>query len=301
MKLRIVLVVITGCLVSMFNACGPAGDSGGSSDGGSNGVASANNIAAFKPYYDWSRGAGRCVSCHSSQSAQKQAPLFADADVNVAYSDAKKKLVLTAPETSSLIEHAGSGHCGSICAAANVATVTPLVTAWAQAELASSTDNTGAATIKYTTASVSLPSTIPVLASNAQPAVVRFELSQMSPTHPALTNAVLEVEVQRTSDSTPTTYRFNRVKIAGNTAAVSVKGIHVYLKAPGASGVGAEDPNQGMGWVSVQATAPTFARPATLPATPLGATPVTSTAINSAKRAGTGQVDVITIGIENLQ
>ena len=294
MKLRIFLVVFTGFLTSMFNACAPAGSVAGDASSSSSGGANTAGLSAYKAVYDWSRSA-KCSSCHNAG----QAPFFAADDFNKAYTEAKKALNLTAVDTSTLIEHAGSGHCGSICAASNIAVVKPLVEAWAAAELSGPDTGTNAASVKYTTVSMKMPATIPNLNSNAQPAVVRFELSQMQPAHPALTNAILEVEVQR---ATPTTYRLNRVKIAGNTAAVMVKGIHVYIKPDGSSGLGSEDANQGMGWVSVQATAPTFARPATLPATPLGATPVTSGAINAAVRAtATGASDAITIGIENLQ
>lgn len=295
MKLRIVLVLVTGCLVSMFNACAPAGDAG-SSDGGSNSPASNGaGLAAFKAVYDWSRTA-KCSTCHNSTS-----PAFTQSDFNLAYAAAKTKLDLSNVDSSPLILKAGNGHCAtSTCTGDDkIAAIKPLVEAWARAESAGGKSDTTQSAVKYQTSTVNMPANIPALNSNAATAVIRFELSQMQPAHPALGNAILEIEVRK---ATSTTYRLDRAKLVGNTAAVMVKGIHVYIKPQGAPGVGTEDTNQGMGWVSVQATAPTFARPATLPTTPLGATPVTNGAINAAVRTTTtGVNDVITIGFENLQ
>ena len=231
-----------------------------------------------------------CAMCHG----HFQVPLFAVADPAAAYQAAIGLLNKTDPANSLFASYAGNNHCGqTICSdAAVVPTVKMYMQQWAAAENGGGTSvPTGP---KYLTGEVAVPANLPSLMS-ATPAVMRFNLSTLNPTFAAFSGAVLEIEIQR---SNATTYRLNNVKVAGNSAAVMVTGIHVYVKAAGTAGKGTEDTAQGAGWISVSATAPVFALPNPLPTGPLGATPLSTTSIN-VNQSSTS--DVLTIGIDNLQ
>jgi hypothetical protein len=200
---------------------------------------------------------------------------------------------------------AGNSHCGDQACSnpANVAAIKALVAQWVTAET-SSNNNTGnnggggtpqpPGQAKFLTGSMALPATIPtIMVTN--PAVVRFPLSALNLPVSSLTNAILEVEVQM---SNATTYRFRRPKIVGNSAAVSVKGIHLYIRSATATGIGAEDTSQTLIWNMIDTSAAVFAKPANLPATPLGATPLSTSSVFYPK---VGAGDTITIGFDDLK
>ena len=145
---------------------------------------------------------------------------------------------------------------------------------------------------KYTTAALPIPNPLAAITA-ARPSIMRFELKSFGIA--ALNNALLEIEIQKLN---ATNYRVNRIKIAGNTAAIRIQGVHVFVKPLGAAGIGVEDENQGSLWHTLDATAPVFARPATLPTTPLTATPLSTTALAIQMQSAQ---DAITIGIEAIQ
>jgi hypothetical protein len=240
-------------------------------------------LAAFKSGFYAFAKSQNCVKCH----AAIQAPHFGSPDLATAYSEALPLVDFNNPNASIIPIYAGNGHCADTPCSdpANTDKVKSLLRSWASAELSGGGDISDTPT--YMTASVTLPATIPALTS-ANPGVVRFDLSQLDPAVPVLSGAILEVEIQM---SNATEYRVSRLKIAGNTAAVTISGVHVYIN-------GSEDTSQGSVWNGLSATAPVFALPKTLPTRPLGATPLTTQALNIPLQSAS---DVMTIGIENIQ
>lgn len=298
-------VFVVSLLISLC-ACGaPEHDPNGSFSSSS--VSSQAALAAFQNgFYTFAKNQG-CVKCHASIVH----PNFAAPDVTFAYSEAKGNQIgstvplidFSNPDSSIIITYAGNSHCNDTPCAnpANSDVVKGLLESWAAAEMASSGGGGGGGSspkANYMTTTVALPANIPSITA-ATPGVVRFQLAQLSPAFAALSKAVLEVEIQMV---TPTEYRISRPKIAGNTSAVNVRGLHVYLNTAAnynaTGGSGAEDANQGTFWNSVSATAAVFALPNPLPAKPLGATPLTTTTIQLQVLS---TADVLTIGFDNLQ
>ncbi len=287
-------------LVVGLTGCAQAGESAhsGSSDAGGAAV-NAAGLEAFKTsVYAYANSQG-CVKCHGAIVT----PKFASANLNEAYAAAKSVVDFNAVATSALVVYAGNSHCADqACSSpSNVAAISALVSQWIAGENSSSNNNNNGGTVtpppsqaKFLTGSMALPATIPTIMV-ANPAVVRFPLSALNPPVSSLTNAILEVEVQM---SNATTYRFRRPKIVGNSAAVNVKGVHLYIRPAELTGIGNEDVNQTLIWNMVDVIAAIFAKPATLPATPLGATPLSTSSVFYSK-IGTG--DVITIGFDDLK
>ena len=262
----------------------------------------SSGISAFKTgFYAFANQQG-CVMCHNTLVH----PQFANSDVNVAYSEAKGFIPGTSnplvnfqnPDAATFVTYSSNSHCGETpCQNPNNAnTVKNLIRAWAQAERAGSSPTTTLPTntqkATYLTAAVPVPAKIPSI--NMAPVVYRFQLSALKPAVAVLSNAVFEVEIQYiTSD----TYRISRPKIAGNTAAVKITGIHVYVKTASRSDLGDEDINSGNLWDIISITAPVFTLPNTLPTGPLGATPLDSRALNIPVQSTT---DVMTIGFDAI-
>lgn len=283
----------------MLTGCQGSPDHKGTETSGIS-TASVEGLEGFKTTFYAFTKSQNCVKCHGSVVS----PYFASPDVNVAYDFASKLVDFDNPTASVIATYAGNSHCGDTPCSdpANTPVVKELLTAWAAAENQSAADGDdgdgtepppAAGPPKYITAAVAVPANITGL--NVAPKVMRFQLSQMTSVPASLNRAVLEIEIQTANANT---YRINRIKIGGNTAAVSIRRIHVYVKTAGASGLGVEDLNQGNLWNSVVATAPVFALPANLPAGPLAATPLSTTALFVEKLSAT---DVITIGIEEIQ
>lgn len=282
----------------------------GQTEEGVNQQASTSDQKGFeafeKGFYKFTIDQG-CVRCHAAVVS----PFFSSPDSAAAYNAAKgmeragsKPLVdFKSPATSIFIDYAGNAHCADASCSnpANKDTVKSLIEAWATAETAidEPDDSNDPGTPvqmgpKYVTAGLTVPATIPVLASNTV-AVMRFMGSSLQPAVPALANAIIEVELKMANASE---YRFSRLKIAGNTAAVKFTGIHIYVKTAGTAGMGLEDLVQGGLWINVSATAAVFARPANLPTTPLGATPIVTISNYSAQFSTT---DVVTLGFDNIE
>lgn len=98
-------------------------------------------------------------------------------------------------------------------------------------------------------------------------------------------------------------YRISNPRIEGNTVALPISGIHVFIKGATAAGVGVESIGQGNLW-------DTFATPFTVSAAPLATipsatTPFTSAVINSQAlnlpvTPGLTSPDMITVGFNSL-
>jgi hypothetical protein len=245
---------------------------------------------AFKTgFYQFSQ-TQNCKKCHGVA----QAPLFAVSDPMTAYNNAKSLLNTASPSSSVFVAYAGNGHCGdAVCSNTSVeSSVSTMMSAWAAAELGGGGPpvQTGP---KYLTGAVAIPAALGNLGQAVK--VIRFQLSDLHPALPALSNAVLEIEMQLSNASE---YHLKNIKIAGNTAAVNVTGVHVYIKTSADSGMGAEDNNQGQGWVSLVATAATSGLPNPLPTGPLNVQPLTTQAIGVNVLSPN---DLLTIGFDNLQ
>ena len=244
-----------------------------------------------------------CNKCHD----QNVQPYFASSQINVAYNYAtgnrngtsEKLINFSDPQSSIFIQYAGNSHCGDTPCSdpANQATVRTQLEAWAAAELAGNNDDTpvDAVRAKFLTASVRVPATVPPITA-ATPAVLRFELSALSPSVSGLQNALLELEIQMSGNNM---YRINRPRIIGSTTALKFSGIRVYIKAVRDAGVlGKEDLTYANHWHNVSTTASPVARPATLPAGPItAATPL----VNSSLYYGvlTGE-NFFTIGFDDI-
>jgi hypothetical protein len=259
---------------------------------------SAAGLKAFQTgFYAFANSQG-CVKCHGAI----QNPRFASPNLGEAYAAARGAKIgstdplidFTNPDASIIVEYAGNSHCNDTPCAnpANSATVQSLLEAWASAEVSGGVVQ-NAALPPYMTASMQVPANVPNLTVK-NPAVMRFSLSSLGV--PALSGAILEIEVQKVNT---TQYRIGKPKIAGNSAAVMVNGIHLYIKDVAASGVGTQDASQGLAWTSLSASAPVFALPTKLPTTPLTATPLTSTYLAVQAASATG-ADVFTIGFDGL-
>lgn len=258
-------------------------------DFGSHGLSSASlgGEQAFKSTFYAFTQTQNCKMCHATLVS----PFFASADLDVAYGFATQLVDFSKPAESVFVKYAGNSHCGSSpCAdSANSEVVKKLLIQWAQAEGGGG----GAGGPAFLTSTLAVPADLPSIMA-ARPALMRFPLSALSKPVASLSNAILEIEIQKAN---LTNYRVNRIKIAGNTAAVLIKGVHVYVKPAGSGGLGVEDQNQGDLWNELEATAPVFALPRNLPSTPLTATPLSTQALGIQIQSG---ADAITIGIEEI-
>jgi hypothetical protein len=283
----IVLSVVGMGLTIGITACDGESHKEFSSGGFSS--ASLSGEQAFKSTLYAFTQTQNCKMCHATLVS----PFFASADLNVAYGFATQLVDFSNPTESVFVKYAGNSHCGaSPCSdLANSEVVKNLLIQWAQAEGGTSG---GAGGPSYLTSTIAVPANLPSITAT-RPAVMRFPLSALSKPVASLNKAILEIEIQKAN---LTNYRVNRIKIAGNTAAVRIKGVHVYVKPAGSAGLGVEDQNQGDLWNDLDATAPVFALPANLPATPLTATPLSTEALGIQIQSG---ADAVTIGIEEIQ
>lgn len=280
-----------------------------SSSQGSGGATAITDTAGFKAFsttlYSWSQTQG-CATCHGSSTT----PLFAQADPVKSYQvavgnlpgSAIKIIDFNLPDSSVLVEKSGDLHCGTNACSnpANKDTMKALLRQWAQAELGGGVQPPPppVTNVKFVTASVPLPATIPTI-MQATVAVVRFPMKDLRPAFPGTANAIFEVEVQMVN---PTNYRFINPKIVGNTAAVNVTGIRLFIRPATGSGMGSEDVNHASDWAAINSAAPISTLPATLPTTPLTGTKLTALPIISAQQStAVPAADVLTIGFVNLQ
>jgi hypothetical protein len=207
------------------------------------------------------------------------------------------------PNASIFATNAGNNHCGNpICAdPAKVQVVQDLLSQWATVELSQENNIPGAGVTlpnpPIRTAAMSIPASLPLITSS-QAAVIRFNLSALTPAVPQLAGAILEISIQ-SYNSLGTTYKVFNPRIIGGTAPVSVSGIHVYVRPAAGTGLGTEDVNQGVLWASLNAVANPYPMPTTLPTGPVtGAVPLASIPLGIAAQSA---ADVITIGFSFIQ
>ncbi len=299
------LISVVGCGTATHDGTGK------SSSGGQQSASTAAQAAFRDTFYAFAK-TQNCVKCHASLIT----PKFGAADLAEAYAQARgteigstKPLIdFSNPNASIFAIYAGNGHCSDTPCSnpSNTATVQTLLATWATAELAGGpgvTPPPEAIPPKHVSVSIPLPATIAAF-NAAQPTLIRFNLNTLSPLfgNVKVANALLEIEV-RLANAAGTQYRFSRPKIFGNTATVSVVGLHLYIKAPAAVGMGDEDLSQSILWNAVGKPTPVVAaiavRPAVLPLTPNAAIPLTTNSIFYPKTVGVS--DTLTIGFEDLQ
>lgn len=262
--------------------------------------ATAQSLDAFSStVYTWGKTQG-CVNCHDSAVN----PLWMHPDVSIAYSFARPLLLVTNPPASRFATYAGNNHCNNpICAGtANVAVVQDLLTQWATVEMGqgagvtTGTNGTPLANPAYVTAAMPVPSPLPLLNASA-PAVIRFDLSQLTPPVPALAGAVLEIQIRSYSTGVDE-YKIYSPRIVGNSVPVNVAGLHVYVRPATGTGLGIEDPSQGVAWSTVSVNLVPTSLPAPLPTGPMGVGEILSQFALAV--AAQSAADVITIGIAEV-
>ncbi|MGE4132278.1 MAG: hypothetical protein AB7F86_11615 [Bdellovibrionales bacterium] len=205
-----------------------------------------------------------CAQCHGDVVN----PKFANSDPQTAYDAASQLVDFDSPATSRLVRYAGNSHCGVIACsdAANSGIVEQLLIEWATAEKAvvQPVDPTQPVKNSFQTESKSVPGNLPSLMAN--PVVMRFALSKLQPQMSSVSSAILEIEIQMAN---ATHYRISRPKIVGNSAAISLDSLHVFVKSASDSGLGLEDTNQGSLWVNSPVTLQPTSLPGNLPTGPL--------------------------------
>jgi len=314
-SLRLQFAFIAGMLFgisALFAGCSApfAANVGFSSGASTLSIEAVNNSAGFAAFqngfYAFVNKQG-CVECHASVVH----PTFAAADVNVAYASAKGTEIgsttplidFTNPSQSIFIKNAGNGHCSAApCSDPSVRPeVQSLLEAWAAAELNGSSQGGGQVVTSsliqptYLTATMPMPANIPSITAQA-PAVVRFDLSLLSPKFAGFEDAILELSIELINANE---YHITHPRIAGSARAVEITGIHVFIKpSTTLTGFGTEDTDQGNVWDSLNVMAPMFTLPQPLPNGPMAATPLAVQADNCAVQSAS---DMITVGFDQLQ
>jgi hypothetical protein len=264
--------------------------------------ASAASLQAFQTtVYTFGQQQG-CVTCHSSRVN----PQWMNGDIRAAYAFARPFLDPNDPASSAFASYAANGHCGDpICMnAANVSLMRDQLQAWANVEL-DEANNTGLppapgltlANPPYVTATMPIPANLPLLTAN-QPAVIRFDLSQLTPAVPALAGAILEISI-RSYNIAMSTYKIYNPRIVGDSSPVRLTGLHIYVRPAAGSGLGTEDVAQGLEWSQITVQSMMTPIPIPLPAGPMSSvTPLTSRILGVGAQSG---ADVITLGFAQIQ
>ena len=292
MRHRLVLtaVVLSGCLPGLEQATPDAGSP------------PATPLDTFRSgFYAFAAPPTSCGMCH----ATSQAPFFASADVQAAYTASKSLVDFHNPTGSVFVVYAGNNHCGvaTLCGpgSGSAAIVQQDLVQWASAETAPASDGgPAAAVLPYLTVAMAIPpiATLPTLTSG-KTALLRFDLSKLEPAVPSLAKALLELEIVAAN---ATEYRFTNPKIGGNTAAVQLTGLHVLVKPSALAGPGSEDTNQGDAWDAISTSIAVSALPNPLPTTPLSVPALDTRAIGVGAYSSTGDLnDTITVGFDVLQ
>ena len=241
-----------------------------------------------------------CVKCHSANVN----PQWMNPTVATAYSFAKPLLNINDPGSSIFATFVANNHCSDpICADPNnIPVMQDLLAQWATVEQSQSANNTPVtaglplSSPPFVTASVAIPAGLPTIAGT--PAVVRFNLSNMTPAIAALNGATLELSIAL-YNSLGTTYKIFNPRLVGSTAQVTLNGMHVYIRPASGSGLGTEDVDQGLSWSQLSMIAPVIAAPSPLPTGPMTTiSPLTSLSIGAAVQSA---ADVITVGFAGVQ
>lgn len=290
----LVAMALLGC-TGVAEQAAPAGSPGSPPPGSS-------GLEAFRTgLYAFAAPSTSCGLCHASV----QVPLFASPDLATAYAAASPLVDFANPTNSLFIVYAGNNHCGvaSVCGpgAGSAAIVQQDLLQWASAEAPPSGGGSPpTAQATFLTASMPIPAmaTLPTLMTG-KPALLRFALSDLKPAVASLATAVLELEIVAPN---PTEYRLTNPKVGGNTAAIQLTGLHVFVKPASVAGPGSEDMNQGDTWVGIVVDIPASTLPSPLPTTPLTVAPLDTRAIAVGAYTSSNVLnDTITVGIDGLQ
>lgn len=307
------ILILSGCDQS-FKAISYGG--GTAFDQSSNSISNPGIESFRSGFYSFAQSRG-CVKCHGNLIK----PHFVSPDIKTAYdvatgfrngSTTEKLIDFSRPADSIFIEYAGNSHCGdSPCSDPVVRPdVLKALQDWASAELAgppgstpppSSTPPPPVATYKHLTSSIQVPATIPSILVTA-PALLRFPLSGLKPPVAGLANAILEIEVHMASDSLTVVenqYRLLNPKIIGNTTAVTVSDISVFMKPTAdPTVVGVEDVSVPVTWHAVVFNVPITALPNPVPVTRFVAPIMTGLPMYFPTRTKT---DYFTIGFGDIR
>lgn len=290
--LLLAAILMTGC------AAQHSGNSG-TVVSASTGEVSKESLAAFQTTVNAYGQQQGCVKCHS----ESVNPTWMHRDLLTAYSFAKPFLNVEDPVNSLFAVYVSNGHCADpICMdPSQVPIMQDLLLQWATVELNQnggmpSTPGMTLSNPPYKTAAVAIPASLPPLTSNSV-AVMRFDLSQMTPAIPALNGAILEISI-KSYNSLNTTYKVFNPRLVGNTSAVTLTGLHVYVRPASGSGLGTEDIAQGLAWSQISSYAPIRALPSPLPAGPFAVPALTGVSMGVASQSA---ADVITIGFAQIQ
>jgi hypothetical protein len=294
---------ILALLITAVVACSPAHDNDSTNTAtSSTGGVTAQSIDAFQSTVYAFGLMQNCVKCHDTAVS----PRWMNSDINQAYAFARPLVDFSNPTVSNFAVYVGNNHCNDpVCAdPSNTPIMQGLLTQWAEIEInqgnGAGQPSVGGSTLAsppYATLTMPIPSPLPLITSN-QVSVMRFDLSQLTPAVPALNGAFLEISIQ-SYNALVNEYKIFNPRIVGNSAPVTVNGIHVYLRAATGSGLGTEDVNQGDLWSGVQATAAPVPLPSPLPTGPItAADPLVTISLGVPAQSA---ADVITIGFVNIQ
>ncbi len=279
-------------------ACGANHTVTGTEELASSGAVSPEKVQAFEAtLFAWGQ-AQNCTKCH----ADRVNPLWMNSNPNTAYAFARPLVDMNNPTASLFATYASNNHClEAICAvAANKAAVQDLLTQWAAVE------NTGGdappppsgsgSTLPnppYYTVTLPIPNPLPVVTATGAPAVLRFNLSQLTPAVPSLNGVILEVSLQ-SYNLAQSNYKIFNPRIVGNSTPIIVSGIHAYVRPASGTGLGTEDINQGLQWSGLSTTASVAATPSPLPTGPM--TTVKPFISSSLAVQAQSSADVLTLG-----
>ncbi len=281
----------------------------GAEHGGNTGSESSQSFAGATPesiqafestVYNFGKTAG-CVKCHGGSVN----PQWLNANPATAYSFARPLVNMANPTASTFVTYVSNNHCNdSACRnSANTSVINDLLLQWAAIEINQASnglpvsDGTTLPNPPFVTATIPIPQNLPLITS-ATRAVIRFDLSQLAPSVPKLAGAILELSVQ-SYNSAGTTYKIFDPRIVGASSAVTVSGMHVYVRPATGSGIGNEYVNQGNIWSSLSAIVPALAVPAPLPTGPMASiTPMVGTSLAIPIQSSS---DVITVGFADLR
>lgn len=262
------------------------------------GVVAPEKVQAYQAtLYAWGQ-AQNCTKCH----ADKVNPLWMNANIDTAYRLARPLVDMNNPSASLFATFASNNHClDPICAApASKAVVQDLLAQWAGVENTGgdappppSGSGTTLPNPPYYTVSLPIPNPLPVVTAAGAPAVLRFNLSQLTPAVPALNGVIIEVSVQ-SYNLAQSNYKVFNPRLVGNSTPTIIGSIHAYVRPASGTGLGVEDVNQGLQWSGLTVTAPVVATPSPLPTGPMTTVKPfinTSLAIQAQSSA-----DVLTLG-----
>lgn len=263
--------------------------------------ATPESIQAFEStVYNFGKTVG-CVKCHGGSVN----PQWLNSDPGTAYSFARPLVNMANPTASTFVIYSSNNHCNdSACRnPANSPAMNDLLLQWAAIEINQSSnglpvsDGTTLPNPPFVTVTMPIPQNLPLITSNTR-AVVRFDLSQLAPNVPKLNGAVLELSIQ-SYNAAGTTYKIFDPRVVGASAAVTLTGMHVYVRPDTGSGIGNEYVNQGNLWSTLNAVVPSIALPAPLPTGPMTSiAPMVGTSLAIPIQSA---ADVITVGFAEIR